>query len=109
REDEAGGNQWLKGETSEVVFQENGLKFKAELVEGQKTGFFLDQRDSRALVGALAKDRTVLNAFSYSGGFAAYALAGGAKRAVSVDASAAALALADENMRMNDLSAHHES
>ena len=82
-------------------FLENGLRFLADVSSGQKTGFYLDQRDNRARLRARARDRTVLNLFSYSGAFSIAALAGGARRAVDVDSSEAALALAREQRRAN--------
>ena len=86
-----------QGEGGDLVpFLENGLRFLADLASGQKTGFFLDQRDNRSRLRALARGRTVLNLFSYSGAFSVAALAGGAARAVDVDSSAGALALARE-------------
>ncbi|MDQ2871212.1 MAG: class I SAM-dependent rRNA methyltransferase [Acidobacteriota bacterium] len=84
-----------------VPFRENGLRFLADLSSGQKTGFFLDQRENRSRLRALAGGRRVLNLFSYSGGFSVAALAGGASRAVDVDASEGALALAVEHRRAN--------
>ena len=86
-----------------VPFLENGLRFFADLSAGQKTGFYLDQRENRERLRALARDRTVLNLFSYSGGFSVAALAGGARRAVDVDSSGEALALAREHRRANGL------
>ena len=80
---------------------ENGHKFKVDWREGQKTGFFLDQRDNRALVQKYAYGRTVLNLFCYTGGFSVYALGGGAKSVDSVDSSAKAIALASENIALN--------
>ena len=80
---------------------ENGHLFRVNWEEGQKTGFFIDQRQNRELVGHYAKDRTVLNTFCYTGGFSVYAMAGGAAEVVSVDSSERAVALADENMRLN--------
>ncbi len=77
-----------------VPFLENNLELVADVASGQKTGFFLDQRENRARLTALASGRTVLNLFSYSGAFSAAALRGGARRAVDVDASEPALALA---------------
>ncbi len=88
-----------------VPFLENGLRFLADVSAGQKTGFFLDQRDNRARLRALARGRRVLNLFSYSGAFSVAALAGGAARAVDVDSSASALALAREHRALNALSA----
>jgi 23S rRNA (cytosine1962-C5)-methyltransferase len=85
----------------EAPFLERGLRFVADLASGQKTGFFLDQRENRRRVRALSGGRTVLNLFSYSGGFSVAALAGGASRAVDVDSSEPALALAARNRREN--------
>ncbi len=84
-----------------VAFTENGLHFFADVSTGQKTGFFLDQRDNRARLRELARGASVLNLFSYSGAFSVAALAGGARRALDVDASEAALALAREHRRAN--------
>lgn len=94
-----------KSEIRLVPFFENGLRFFADVASGQKTGFFLDQRDNRMRLGALSKGRTALNLFSYSGAFSVAALAGGAKRAVDVDSSEAALDLAREHRRANGLPA----
>ena len=95
----------VEGERSEAgaetSFLERGLRFVADLASGQKTGFFLDQRENRHRVRALSRGKTVLNLFSYSGGFSVAALAGGAVRAVDVDSSEAALALAARNRREN--------
>jgi len=90
-------------------FLERGLRFVAELGGGQKTGFFLDQRENRALVRALASGRTVLNLFSYSGAFGVAALAGGASRVTHVDVSKDALALARENHAANGQDAERVS
>lgn len=84
-----------------VVFRENGLRFEAEVLRGQKTGFFLDQRDNRARVETLAAGREVLNLFSFSGGFSVYAARGGAKRVVDVDLSGHALEGARRNFALN--------
>ncbi len=84
-----------------AAFSERGLRFVAELAGGQKTGFFLDQRENRHVVRGLAGGRRVLNLFSYSGAFGVAALAGGASRVVQVDASRPALELARENHRAN--------
>lgn len=81
--------------------EENGIAFLVDVRHGQKTGFFLDQRDSRALLGSLARDMAVLNCFAYTGGFAAYALKAGAKRVVSVDSSRPAVELAKETFALN--------
>ncbi len=87
--------------TSPVIIREGGLRFPVELIGGQKTGFYLDQRENRRRVGSLSRGARVLNLFSYSGGFSVAALAGGAVRAVNVDASEAALALARRAYDLN--------
>jgi 23S rRNA (cytosine1962-C5)-methyltransferase len=87
--------------TPPVPFTENGLNFSADVSSGQKTGFYLDQRDNRARLRTLSSGRTVLNLFSYTGAFSVSALAGGASRAVDVDSSEPALALAQEHRRAN--------
>ena len=94
---------YLRGEVlaaDNVVF-ENGHQFLVNWEEGQKTGFFIDQRINRELVERYAAGRTVLNTFCYTGGFSVYALAGGAKRVCSIDASERAIRLVDENVRLN--------
>jgi 23S rRNA (cytosine1962-C5)-methyltransferase len=88
---------------AEVVVEENGLQFAANLAEGQKTGYYLDQRDNRQAVRHLAAGRRVLDAFSYSGGFGVYAAAGGAVAVDCVDASEPALKLAARNAELNGL------
>jgi 23S rRNA (cytosine1962-C5)-methyltransferase len=84
---------------------ENGLRFKVDVAEGQKTGFYLDQGNNRALTETLALDKDVLNCFCYTGGFSVYALRGGAKSVLSIDASADALSIAQENLTANGLDA----
>lgn len=84
-----------------VVFSENGLRFEAAVLKGQKTGFFLDQRENRARVEHLAKDRHVLNVFSFSGGFSLYAARGGAASVTDLDISAYALDSAVRNFSLN--------
>ncbi|MCB9006702.1 MAG: class I SAM-dependent methyltransferase [Ardenticatenaceae bacterium] len=84
-----------------VRFLENGLYFEADVVQGQKTGFFLDQRDNRARVEKLAAGKRVLNVFAYTGGFSLYAARGGAKEVVSLDISQPALANAMRNFKLN--------
>ena len=86
-----------------LTITENGLKFNVNLAEGHKTGFYLDQRKNRLRVRELAKDKDVLDCFSYTGGFSVNSLAGGAKSVLSVDSSADALALCKENVALNDL------
>jgi len=95
-----------RGEGSDrVSFLENGLTFFAHVSSGQKTGFFLDQRENRSRLRALARDKTVLDLFSYSGAFSVAALAGGAARALDVDSSESALLLAREQRRANGFAA----
>lgn len=84
-----------------VIFSENGIRFEADVLKGQKTGFFLDQRENRQRVEALAAEREVLNAFSFSGGFSLYAARGGATRIVDLDISQHALDSAKRNFALN--------
>jgi len=93
----------LIGETPSepVLFHENGLVFEADVVHGQKTGHFLDQRDNRALVGSMSAGMRVLDVFAATGGFGIYAAAGGATRVTSVDQSAPTLAVAERNFAHN--------
>ena len=84
-----------------ILIEENGFKFLVDVRRGQKTGFFLDQRDNRALLSTLTKNKTVLNAFAYSGAFSVYACAGGAKEVISIDSSRPALELAEQNLAAN--------
>ncbi len=92
----------LRGNTpGRVRIVEEGLAFWVDIAGSQKTGFYLDQREMRKLAGRLARGRRVLNAFSYTGAFSVHALAGGAARADAVDASASAIALAEENCELN--------
>ena len=96
------GQVWGQPVRNEGVrFLENGLYFEADVVQGQKTGFFLDQRDNRARVEKLAAGRRVLNVFAYTGGFSLYAARGGAKEVVSLDLSQPALANAMRNFKLN--------
>ena len=87
--------------SSETVVLENGRKFLVNWEEGQKTGFFLDQRDNRALVGKYAAGRRVLNLFCYTGGFSIYALTAGAALVDSVDSSARAMDMVERNIKLN--------
>jgi 23S rRNA (cytosine1962-C5)-methyltransferase len=84
---------------------ENGLHFRVDVEQGQKTGFFLDQRDNRQRVRSLAAGREVLDGFSYTGGFSIAALAGGAKRVAAVESSKDAIQIAKENLAANPLDA----
>ena len=95
------GYLWGRNAEKDIVVLENGLKFKVNWEEGQKTGFFIDQRENRDLVRQYAKGRKVLNTFCYTGGFSVAALAGGAREVVSIDLSERAVKLADENVRLN--------
>jgi len=84
-----------------VIFTETGLRFEADVLRGQKTGFFLDQRENRRQAASLARNRSVLNAFSFSGGFSLYAARGGASSVTDLDLSAHALAGAKRNFSLN--------
>jgi 23S rRNA (cytosine1962-C5)-methyltransferase len=97
-----------------IVFSENNIRFEADVVRGQKTGFFLDQRENRREVETLANNRRVLNAFSFSGGFSVYAARGGAKSVTDLDISAHALESAKRNFALNRnfpgvAACHHET
>lgn len=85
----------------DVFILENGVQFHIDIVQGHKTGFYLDQRDNRALVEHHARGRRVLNCFSYTGGFSLAALKGGASEVLSIDSSASALALAEKHYQLN--------
>lgn len=88
-------------ETKAYMALENGLKFQVDWLRGQKTGFFVDQRENRALLEMYSKDKNVLNMFCYTGGFSVYAMRGGAKLVHSVDSSAKAIELTDKNIALN--------
>ena len=96
-------NEYLFGGDNKEknIATENGIKFHIDWHKGQKTGFFIDQRDNRTLLQQYAKNRSVLNMFCYTGGFSVYALRGGASTVHSVDSSAKAIALANENVALN--------
>ena len=91
----------LKGEGRRIAVEENGARYIADLTEGQKTGWYYDQRDNRAFIAQFAKGRSVLDAYSYTGGFGILAAKAGAKEVVCLDSSAPALALAEESARAN--------
>lgn len=99
----------LGQEADEIVVSENGHKFLVNPVEGQKTGFFLDQRNNRQLVGNLAKGKTVLNCFCYTGGFSVYAVDNGASAVTSIDISQKAMDLVDRNIKLADSLNRHTS
>jgi 23S rRNA (cytosine1962-C5)-methyltransferase len=102
-------NRSILGEASGTHVMENGLKFHVDWTTGQKTGFFIDQRENRELVRRLAHGRKVLNMFSYTGGFSVYAAAGGAELVHSVDSSAMAVDFVNENMNLNFDAANHQA
>ena len=103
--------KWLLGSGENAILAtENGLKFWIDVEKGQKTGFFIDQRDNRKWIGSLSKNKKVLNAFGFTGGFSVYALAAGAKAVVTVDISKEACLQATQNVAENQLdAAKHES
>ena len=94
-------NGFLIGHTDDDTAMENGLRFHVDWLKGQKTGFFVDQRENRALLESYAKDRNVLNMFCYTGGFSFYAMRGGARLVHSVDSSAKAVELTRRNVELN--------
>ena len=94
-------NDYIIGSSDTDVAMENGLKFHVDWLKGQKTGFFVDQRENRRLLEHYSKDRKVLNMFCYTGGFSFYAMRGGAQLVHSVDSSAKAISLTNENVRLN--------
>jgi len=94
-------NDYIRGSYDTNVAMENGLKFHVDWLKGQKTGFFVDQRDNRALLRGFARGRRVLNMFCYTGGFSVYELSGGAAEVHSVDSSAKAVQLTDANVALN--------
>lgn len=94
-------NDFIHGGTDNDIAIENGLKFHVDWLHGQKTGFFIDQRENRSLLEHYAKDKSVLNMFCYTGGFSVYAMRGQAKMVHSVDSSAKAIELTNRNMDLN--------
>jgi len=96
-------NGFLFGEGAEILVTENGHQFYVDFVKGQKTGFFVDQRDNRNLLGSYAKGRKVLNTFCYTGGFSVYAGAAGASLLHSVDSSQPAIDLCNKNLALNGI------
>ena len=94
-------NGFLYGGSEENTAVENGLKFYVDWLKGQKTGFFVDQRENRSLLETYSKDKRVLNMFCYTGGFSFYAMRGGAKQVHSVDSSAKAIELTRKNVELN--------
>jgi 23S rRNA (cytosine1962-C5)-methyltransferase len=100
-------NQFLFGKEENSVAIENGIQFCIDFETGQKTGFFIDQRDNRKLVGNYSKGKKVLNTFAYSGGFSLYALKAGAELVHSIDSSRKAAELAEKNVALNFTQAPH--
>ncbi|MGZ3884735.1 MAG: class I SAM-dependent rRNA methyltransferase [Bacteroidia bacterium] len=101
-------NGYLFGaaEEQKIIVKENNNKFMIDWEGGQKTGFFVDQRENRALLSRYSKDKSVLNTFSYTGGFSVYAALAGARLVHSVDASASAIELCNANVRLNGITNH---
>lgn len=100
-EDETVRNQFLYGSADNLIISENDMKFNIDFVNGQKTGFFLDQRDNRRLLSQYCKGKSVLNIFGYTGAFSVAALFGGASKVVTVDISADAIKMTDDNVALN--------
>ncbi len=97
----------LKSNLIEV--KENNIRFLVDVVQGQKTGFFLDQRENRKYLSQISKDKSVINLFSYSGGFSLYAGLGGAKSVVSVDIAQGALDLSNQIWKLNEVTVPHQT
>ena len=102
-------NEYLLGENPANTVLENNQVFKIDWEKGQKTGFFLDQRDNRQLLAQFAHQNTVLNTFCYSGGFSIYALTAGATLVHSVDISKTAIELTNQNVELNEFEGKHEA
>lgn len=100
---------FLIGDAAEGEVRENGYRFLVNWVEGQKTGFFLDQRENRRYVETISRGKRVLNCFSFTGGFSIAALGGGASEVHSVDSSAPALEMLQRNIELNELSGAHQA
>ena len=104
-----GTDYFLFGNKEETIAKENNILFSVNWVEGQKTGFFLDQRENRKLLGEFSKGKKVLNTFCYTGGFSIYAMSAGAELVTSVDISQKAVDLAAKNMELNFPNANHKA
>lgn len=98
-----------EGKAKDTIIKENGLKFYVNWAEGQKTGFFLDQKDNRKILSEYCNDKVVLNTFAYSGGFSVYAASGGCKLVHSVDSSEKAINWCNENIQLNGFKDRHLS
>lgn len=99
-------NGFIFGTDQEIIVKENNHLFKIDFINGQKTGFFIDQRDNRQLLGHYSKGKTVLNTFCYTGGFSVYSAAAGANIVHSVDSSQSAIDLCDKNIELNHVKNH---
>jgi 23S rRNA (cytosine1962-C5)-methyltransferase len=99
-------NGFIFGTDQEIIVKENNHLFKIDFINGQKTGFFIDQRDNRQLLGHYSKGKTVLNTFCYTGGFSVYSAAAGASIVHSVDSSQSAIDLCDKNIELNHVKNH---
>jgi 23S rRNA (cytosine1962-C5)-methyltransferase len=102
-------NSFLLGNIAEVIVKENNIQFSIPLAEGQKTGFFLDQRSHRLLLQKYCRNQSVLNTFCYTGGFSLYAMNGGALTVHSTDISAKAIAALEHNISLNSFTVEHQS
>ena len=103
-------SRFLKGSSESAIVLENGVEFYVNWADGQKTGFFLDQRDNRKIVGQYSKGKNILNTFCYTGGFSAYAIKNDAKSVTSIDISAVAMEATDKNISLNNsLNINHTS
>lgn len=110
RNDEEVKGENIVGELrEEVVFLENNVKFASNIRDAAKTGFFLDQRDNRKLLAQFSKDKSLLNLFSYTGGFSVFGAVGGANKLVSVDIAKNAITACNRNFEVNDLKNNHEA
>lgn len=106
-DDEEKGVNLIGTLAPETIFKENGLLFSSNIRDAAKTGFFLDQRDNRALIGKFSRGLDVLNLFSYTGGFSIFAAAGGATKVTSVDVAKAAIEAISRNFEINNLKTEH--
>lgn len=108
-DDEVKGVNIVGSLPAEVIFKENGSLFASNIRDAAKTGFFIDQRDNRKLIGQFSKNKTVLNLFSYTGGFSIFAAQGGASEVTSVDIAKAAIVAAERNFEVNSLKTPHNA
>jgi len=103
-------NGWITEKGPEkIVVKEHGFLFEIDIIHGQKTGFFIDQRENRNILKQFCEDKKVLNTFAYSGGFSVYAMAGKASLVHSVDISADAISICDKNITLNNFKGEHQS